>query len=47
MDGELSDEDNFSVHSIEGVENKLTVGIQTNAAHFRKMERTAEYVRQK
>lgn len=37
LDGEVSDEDNFSMHSVEGVANKVTIGIQTNAAHFRKI----------
>lgn len=37
---EQSDEDNFSVHSCEDAVNKVTVGIQTNEAHFRNVERT-------
>ncbi len=40
---EQSDEDNFSVHPCEGVINKVTVGIQTNEAHFRNVERSKEY----
>ena len=47
LDYEASDEDNFSVHSCEGAINKVTVGIQTNEAHFRKVERTAEFARKK
>lgn len=45
LDNEPSDDDNFSVHSCEGAINKVTVGIQTNEAHFRKVTRTAEFAR--
>ena len=47
IDEEPSDEDNFSVHSCEGTNNKVTVGIQTNEAHFRNVERTAEFQRKR
>ena len=40
---EASDDDNFSVHSCEGAVGKVTVGIQTNEAHFRKITKTDEY----
>ena len=40
---EPSDEDNFSVHSFEGAVGKVTVGIQTNEAHFRNVVKTEEY----
>ena len=44
---EASDEDNFSVHSCDGTLNRVTVGIQTNEAHFRRIERTAEFARRR
>ena len=47
IDEEPSDEDNFSVHSCEGTNNKVTVGLQTNEAHFRNVERTAEFQRKR
>ena len=47
IDEEPSDEDNFSLHSVEGAVNKVTVGIQTNDAHFRKIEKTAEFLRKR
>ena len=43
MMDEVSDEDNFSVHSMLGVANKMSVGVQTNDAHFRKIERSVEF----
>ena len=43
---EPSDEDNFSVHSNDAM-NKCDVGIQTNEAHFRKVEKTEEFARKK
>ena len=43
---EPSDEENFSVHSCEAV-NKVTVGIQTNDAHFRNIERTEAFQKRK
>ena len=43
-DEEVSDDDNFSVHSA-GVANKVTVGIQTSEQHFRKVEKTQEFLR--
>ena len=39
IEEEPSDEDNFSTHSNEA-NNKVTVGIQTNEAHFRNVGRT-------
>lgn len=46
IEEEASDEDNFSEHSCEMV-NKVTVGIQTNEAHFRNVARTEEFARKK
>ena len=46
IDEEPSDEDNFSVHSCEAV-NKVTVGIQTNEAHFRKVEKTEAFAKRR
>ena len=42
---EPSDDDNFSVHSFEGANNRLTVGIQTNEAHFRRITSSEEFER--
>ena len=42
IDEEPSDEDNFWVHSCEAI-NRVTVGIQTNEAHFRNVVRTPLY----
>ena len=46
IEEEPSDEDNFSVHSCEA-NNKVEVGIQTNEAHFRNVEKTEEFKRRK
>ena len=43
IEEEPSDEDNFSIHSFDAKPNKVTVGIQTNDAHFRNIERTEEF----
>ena len=42
LDFELSDDDNFSVHSAQAP-NKVTIGIQTSAIHFGKVEKTKEF----
>jgi len=42
---EESDEDNFSVTVCQGTVNRVDVGIQTNEAHFRKVERSEEFAR--
>ena len=42
MSFDLSDDDNFSVHSAE-MPNKVTVGIQTSEIHFKKVEKTQEF----
>ena len=46
IEEEPSDEDNFSVHSCEA-NNKVEVGIQTNEAHFRNVEKTEEFKRKR
>ena len=46
IEEEPSDEDNFSVHSCEA-NNKVEVGIQTNEAHFRNVEKTDEFKRKR
>lgn len=43
-DEAISDDDNFSVHSASAP-NKVTVGIQTSEQHFRKVEKTQEFLR--
>ena len=43
MSFDLSDDDNFSVHSASAP-NKVTVGIQTSEQHFRKVEKTQEFL---
>ena len=40
---EASDEDVFSIHSEEGAPGKVTVGIQTNEGHVRKVAKTEAF----